>query len=396
MTPAAPPPPKGILVPEATALSGCLRSAVVKTGQIMQFHVDTRKLGIHRYTPYPPRTLTSSLGREVEKYSQLCDAIQSQLRRAMTVLQRDLKREQDRIKAAEAEAAARAAAAAAPPPQEDAPLISPTQESEQATISPTTQSQKMPGLPARRQSTISLSSLHRPPFPHKLDLSAAGLRMDPNDPLLQPGLSSPVTLAPKSSISKVAPDFTFGPAEDVDIDLTLGDDVVQSASDVVDAAALGSSADKPIELDLDMELFGDPHTGGDMTVGGSSMGLGGTDIAPKQEQIDLDLFGLEEPSDSAGADAELLAAAQAIPPHADPSAGPTQSGSDQAMMEAINAAAAGLGQTSVDENFDFSNFDPNFSFAAEGPVDASVADMQMQDLFDMNTNVTDPRPHPGV
>lgn len=412
--PAAPPPPQGILVPEAAALSDCFRSAVVKTSQVIQFYAETKKLGIHRYTPYPPRTLTSSLGREVEKYSQLCDAIQSQIRRAITVLQRDLKREQDRIKAAEAEAAARAAAAAAPPPAEDATLISPTQEAEPTSVSPTTQAQKMPGLPARRQSTISLSSLQRPPFPHKLDLSAAALRLDPNDPLLQPGLSSPVTLAPKSSISKVPPDFTFGPPQDVDIDLTLGDDVVQSANSMVDSG-LGSSADKPIELDLDldMDLFGDPHTTGDMSGTAGSVGLGNPDVAPKQEQLDLDIFsGYDQAStsDTAKADAELLAAAQAIPPHEGPALETSQPGSQSqsqnesstlaqsssSMLDAINAATADMGQVNGDnttgpsesDNFDFGNFD----FLADGSVDPSVMDMQMQDLFDMNANVTDPRP----
>ena len=35
--------------------------------------------GIHKYAPHPPRTLTASLGRELERYDQVCDAIESQL-----------------------------------------------------------------------------------------------------------------------------------------------------------------------------------------------------------------------------------------------------------------------------------------------------------------------------
>lgn len=283
-------------------------------------------------------------------------------------------------------------------------------------MSPTIQAQKTSGLSARRQSTISLSSLQRPPFPHKLDLSAATLRLDPNDPLLQPGLSSPVTLAPKSSISKVPPDFTFGPSQDVDIDLTMGDNAVSTAGSV-DDSTLGSSADKPIELDfeLEMDLFGGPHATGDMTATGSNVALGGADIIPKQEQIDLDLFsGLEQSSDGdiARTDAELFAAAQAIPPHESTlSSDASQSGSQQqsqnidtsaliqpspAMLEAIHAAAAGMSQPSTDagvapsgtESFDFGSFD----FVTTGSVDPSVTDIQMQDLFDMDNNTTDPRP----
>jgi hypothetical protein len=35
--------------------------------------------GINRYVPYPPRSLTDSLGREVEKFDQLYDAMESRL-----------------------------------------------------------------------------------------------------------------------------------------------------------------------------------------------------------------------------------------------------------------------------------------------------------------------------
>ncbi|EGN92681.1 hypothetical protein SERLA73DRAFT_146748, partial [Serpula lacrymans var. lacrymans S7.3] len=64
------PPPKdppqhlAMLEPEMTALSGCLRNAVIKTGQLYGFHADSRRLiGIHKYAPNPPRTLITSLGR---------------------------------------------------------------------------------------------------------------------------------------------------------------------------------------------------------------------------------------------------------------------------------------------------------------------------------------------
>lgn len=34
---------------------------------------------IRKYAPNPPRALTASLGREVEKFDQLCDAIEAHL-----------------------------------------------------------------------------------------------------------------------------------------------------------------------------------------------------------------------------------------------------------------------------------------------------------------------------
>jgi hypothetical protein len=84
--PPDPLPPPGILEPEMNALSGCLRNAVVKTGQVYSFFADSRRLDIQKYAPYPPRELTASLGREVEKFDQLCDAVESHLVRISTTI----------------------------------------------------------------------------------------------------------------------------------------------------------------------------------------------------------------------------------------------------------------------------------------------------------------------
>lgn len=145
------------------------------------------------------------------------------------------------------------------------------------------------GVPGRRGSTISLSSLHRPAFPHKLDLSSTTLRLTAEEAsMFSSGpLASPVTLAPKSARpstdTDIPPDFmaAFEAARDpntrpVDIDLTLPDTEPPAGGTRSDAnmnidTALGSSADKPIELDLDgmdiditnmSDLFGDPADDG--------------------------------------------------------------------------------------------------------------------------------------
>lgn len=39
--------------------------------------------GIHKHAPNPPRSLMASLGREVEKYDQLCDALELHLVRRL-------------------------------------------------------------------------------------------------------------------------------------------------------------------------------------------------------------------------------------------------------------------------------------------------------------------------
>ncbi len=234
--------------------------------------------------------------------------------RAITVLKRDLTRQQNRLKAAEAEAEAAARASDTPSTPSTMALAinsSATPEHSESEAS-TTQLQKA-SLPARRQSTISLSSLHRPPFPHKLDLSSVSLRLNPDDPTHQSGFPSPVTLAPKSSISRVPPDFTFGPpTHDVDIDLTVSDENVgvgtqaslPPGSSVRLDPALGTSADKPIELDLDidMDMF-NTDTQPDIDAARGDLNVSGPVTIKREEPIDVDF--LKSLSGDTG-DAEFL------------------------------------------------------------------------------------------
>jgi hypothetical protein len=129
-------------------------------------------------------------------------------------------------------------------------------------------------LAGRRQSAVALSSLQRPTFPHKLDLSS--LRMIPED-LISSGMTSPITLAPRTARpSEIPPDLMAAIASSeaaaascpVDIDLTLDSDAVVEPPPMnlsIDSS-LGGSADKPIELDLDIEMTGifgpEPSSGG--------------------------------------------------------------------------------------------------------------------------------------
>ncbi|KAK0208703.1 hypothetical protein DFS33DRAFT_1305093 [Desarmillaria ectypa] len=272
--------PKRILEQEMEGLKSCFRNAMVKTGQLYAFYADTRKLGIRKYTPYPPRSLSASLGREIENYDQLCDSMESHLLRAIAVLERDLRREEQRIK--EVEEAALASQThlqeptlspsssrltlPMPPPDADSTLPSATPSS-----SPLTSSM----MQGRRPSAISISSLQRPAFPLKLDLSSSSLRMSAEEAaFLSNGLHSPVTLAPRSArphdypvelmaafTSDIPPAPPNQESANNTIDLTM-EPSERNVSVNMDSA-VGSSADKPIELDLgDMEvdmsdLFGD-------------------------------------------------------------------------------------------------------------------------------------------
>ena len=132
-------------------------------------------------------------------------------------------------------------------------------------------------IPGRRGSTISISSLHRPQFPLKLDLSSTSLRLTEEE--FKKGLASPVTLAPKSARlgpNEFPPEFMAAFAnssvpidvksEPPTIDLTLPNSLhaPQEENDSTMDNGVGDSSDKPIELDLDIEManmtdiFGDP------------------------------------------------------------------------------------------------------------------------------------------
>lgn len=206
------------------------------------------------------------------------------------MLQRDLGRERKRLQDAEKAAVAsrtRSKSLSRSPTSTRVPL--PGSSSDAASAEPLTIEQRPQmsppptsggsgGSAGRRGSTISLSSLHRPAFPHKLDISSTTLRLTAEEvSMFSSGpLASPVSLAPKSarpSTNTDIPDFmaAFGAATDannrpVDIDLTLPDTDPPGGNvnpDVRMNAGLGNSVDKPIELDLDgmdidmSDLFGD-------------------------------------------------------------------------------------------------------------------------------------------
>lgn len=135
-------------------------------------------------------------------------------------------------------------------------------------LQPTTMIPDQSPMAGRRQSAVALSSLQRPSFPHKLDLSS--LRMNPEDLMLSAsGMTSPVTLAPRTArpgtaTGEIPPDLMAAIASSeaaaashpVDIDLTLDSEsaVEPPPTDLGIDQSLGGSADKPIELDLDIHM----------------------------------------------------------------------------------------------------------------------------------------------
>ncbi|KAG6886866.1 hypothetical protein C0992_001944 [Termitomyces sp. T32_za158] len=124
----------------------------------------------------------------------------------------------------------------------------------------------------RRPSAISISSLQRPALPPKLDLSSSALHITPEEAsMFSSGLASPVTLAPKSARiggSTEFPDliaaFTSS-SQTIDLTMENGSDEVKMGLENV-----GSTADRPIELDIECididiamtDLFGDSADSG--------------------------------------------------------------------------------------------------------------------------------------
>ncbi|KAG1749612.1 uncharacterized protein EDB91DRAFT_1108707 [Suillus paluster] len=323
LPPSVPPKAMAILEPEMNALMDCLKNAVVRTAQIYSFHADSRRLGINRYAPYPPRSLTDSLGREVEKFDQLYDVMESRLLRAIAVLERDLAREQRRAREAENAAIAsrtRSKSTSESPTTRKVPLPPLDVNTDVVMGPPALPAQASPpqGLsnPTRRGSTISLSSLHRPPFPLKLDLSSSSLRMSAEEAaLFSQSLPSPVSLAPKSARPSAQTELDLMAAfasssQHVDIDLTADDDPPMPPVD----ASLGNSVDKPIELDLDSidmeistmtDLFGDGAEAGS----GENSGVEGifSPVTP-----DAGASNPAKESQEGGLDMEMLGALSAV------------------------------------------------------------------------------------
>lgn len=213
---------------------------------------------------------------------------------------------------------------------------------------------------ARRQSTISLSSLSRPQLPPKLDLSSDQLRINPAELAqgLGGGLPSPVTLAPKSgrttATSEFPPDFMTALASEigarpVEIDLTILPEEAAATTHVSLDPPLGSSADRPIELDLELE---------------------GMDI-----DMDMSLFG-EEPANDIST---------AIPFNNPPTAAGENASSPPSLLEAFDGVTQANVSTlpfdmAMDDvgNIDYGKFEPMMNTPDLGMID-------MNTLFNMGS-----------
>ena len=345
------------------------------------------------------------------------------------MLQRDVGQEKARLQA-EAEAAAAAAVVVreeqeraastvaldkeqldAPVPSENAAQPSTETEilTEPSGASATQGSPMLPGPanssipPGRRPSTISLSSLNRPQFPHKLDLSSIALRINPED--IVQGLASPVTLAPKSgrltATSEFPPDFlaaftatktTSSSGRPVEIDLTALPDSEHSVvpPNLGIDPSLGSSADRPIELDLDGmdidvsnmgHLFASPSTGTNASTGKIKEGDMGIEIDPGPVASSngggdlLSSFGQHPElnhgqfaSSSQGSSSQT-SGALGVPSH-------------DALMVSLDSG--GSSATQLNHSFDigsldlsnFSPMDPGFGFDSAPGNDMSMLDME--------------------
>lgn len=251
----------------------------------------------------------------------------------------------------------------------------------------------------RRASVISLGTLQRP-FPLKLDLSSSALRIGA-DEFIHP-LASPVTLAPRSArptggeLGDLPPDFMsiVGPPTSgvpnlpsghmpggnagIDIDLTMSDpnpaeiDLTMPSPPPGGASTLGSSADKPIELDLDMDLFGDEVPADDMPAPPPAaedqdilQSLAGVGAAADGEDIFGSLATVGEDSAMANVQSE---------------AGPSGSA---ALPDFGGQEAAGPSEGQDHTQFDLANLDldPNFF---DGAAMSDVEGMSVDDILKMN------------
>ncbi|KAJ3540619.1 hypothetical protein NMY22_g4223 [Coprinellus aureogranulatus] len=137
---AMPPPPlpakSVILEPELNALQDSLKNAVAQTGLVYKYYAKTFKSEVRHVQP--PQSLTAALGRELEKYDQICDAMEVQILRAISTLQHDLAREEKRLEAEQAALKEKEREVESPEPmQEDEPSTQPITQPTTTNNSPT-------------------------------------------------------------------------------------------------------------------------------------------------------------------------------------------------------------------------------------------------------------------
>ena len=292
-------------------------------------------------------------------------------------------------------------------------------------------------LAGRRPSAISLSSLNRPQFPHKLDLSAAALRINPEE--LSQGLASPVTLAPKSgrltATDELPPDFMAAlasteaaTAANRSVDLAILPDKPAGTLNINTEPTPGSSADRPIELDLegmDIDMSGMEglfsETGSNINASTSDVGLfqQSTQLTQpaattgKKSDTVLDVGVLDALSNtrpaqnhggnifgSLGRSQQLNIDGDLFPAVAAPSASTSTSQPTAASPRSLLASLAGAGSSastnvqgpsgpgaSFDENvMDFEDFPANFAF--DGPLGADHL-LAVEAFLNMNGTSTE-------
>ena len=257
------------------------------------------------------------------------------------------------------------------------------------------------GAQARRQSKIlSLSTLHRPAFPLKLDLSSAALRFVPDD-IARSALASPVTLAPKSArpmaTNELPPDllaaFTAGSSEPLNLSTGIGDSAqtssLASGHDVM-SSELGT-AEKPIDLDLDMDVgMGDLDLFGDSVAVQSNITSDGVLFGSNDDAAEVSTS-MMNPGDNPDSEMGLLEAYHGVGGHDGSIFGTlgavieNSEGSSSAILTGLTSnrthPEAHPGAPTVIDNpsFDYQalgmddipDFNPNFFHSSDGSVEMS-------------------------
>lgn len=292
---------------------------------------------------------------------------------------------------------------------------------------------------ARRPSAISISSLQRPHFPLKLDLSATSLRITEEEAALySKGLASPVTLAPKSARpmgpNEFPPDLmaAFTSASSVPLDGNHGHQDINypPPTELLGlGVGLGDSSDKPIELDLDamdMEManmtgpFGNPTDAGEsrnsddglfspMLGDGERERLEGNNSTETSQQtgettssnfhidstVTDDLFGNLTPSADLGVDMDNSTASMLQPQSTSvPSPGSLLAQLSDASSiinpkvssdnPTINDTDTGFDINSLDLTMDMSNLSSEF-FSTHGSSEMQFMSMDMQEFLESQT-----------
>ncbi|PVG03344.1 hypothetical protein CPB86DRAFT_822398 [Serendipita vermifera] len=87
-----------LLGPEVKALRECLIESATTMAQLVNHHADIHKIGVQNQLPYPPKGLREAWLSQSERYEELIEIMEIQVRRALDAVEYQIEAEKEKMK----------------------------------------------------------------------------------------------------------------------------------------------------------------------------------------------------------------------------------------------------------------------------------------------------------